>query len=80
MFGFKSPLVKTFLDLGKFIMLVVIPITAWALSLKADIEKTNLKLEAAVTRIDKQDQVTRDISEIKEALGEIRGELKRIGR
>lgn len=65
--------------LFEFISLVVIPLTIWFVVLRQDVSSQARITEDHSVQIEKiRDGISRDITSIKQDLGEIKGELKRI--
>lgn len=69
---------------GAFVVIVVAPLFLWGARVEGKNETLEVKLQASVQRIEsvekKQDDYGTTLLTIGHELGEIKGELKRIGR
>lgn len=81
-------LLNNLVHLGKFVGAVVVPVTIWFLVLRQDVSATAAALEQVRVRQNTfeaerdrdKEKLNEQYSTIVRELGEIRGELKRIGK
>lgn len=79
---------KALIQLGKFVGLIVVPITVWFLALRQEVARASLDIVGLQSGQEamqiKQEEIRDRINDqylvIMRELGEIRGELKRIKR